>query len=85
MAFKPKAKAAVMTNVYKLITPLGPSLHETDEVEGRVYIPSTIFNRCWFWRFTNVLIQVYRLRNGTWELIFNSQAKRLHRGIHCDK
>lgn len=64
--------------VYKLITPFGSSLHETDEVDGKIYVPPSVFRRCVIWSALQCKVQLLRLANGKWDEIFHNRANKLH-------
>lgn len=67
--------------VYKLITPSGESLHEVDEIDGKILIPSAIFRRSAIWRLFNRRIVIKRLVGGKWEIIFNNRGRELRQRI----
>lgn len=70
---------SLQIQVYKLVTPFGSSLHETDEEGGKIFYPSSIRNRCIIWSLLGTNVQVYRLVGGKWVQIFNWPASKLRR------
>ncbi len=67
--------SATKRQVYKLYTPFGTSLHETDEADGRIYVPTSIMYRCAYWTFFNVSVTIKRLQDGAWHEIYSGPAR----------